>query len=117
LQFYTQLFLARVHYGSRLTFPVPETPRGTRLTLASLIPDPKMPTIAPDPDSVQSTLNVNLVLRWEYHLGSTLFLIYTRAQNPALVPTPGGSSFELRPILEGRASSDFVMAKLAYWWG
>jgi len=76
-----------------------------------------LPPTATDPDSVLATLNVNLVLRWEYRLGSTLFLVYTRAQNPALVPTPGGTSFELRPILEGRASSDFVMAKLAYWWG
>jgi hypothetical protein len=66
---------------------------------------------------VLATLNVNLVLRWEYRLGSTLFLVYTHSQNPALVPAPNGTSFELRPILQGRASDDVVMAKLAYWWG
>jgi hypothetical protein len=33
------------------------------------------------------------------------------------VPTLGGSSFELRPIWQGRAAEDAVMVKLAYWWG
>jgi len=117
LQFYTQLFAAWVHYGPRLVCAA-ACPVGTRarVDLSSLTHEALPPT-ATDPDSVLATLNVNLVLRWEYRLGSTLFLVYTRAQNPALVPTPGGTSFELRPILEGRASSDFVMAKLAYWWG
>ena len=40
------------------------------------------------PTPRRATLNVNVVLRWEYRLGSTLFLVYTRAQNPALTPSP-----------------------------
>ena len=40
------------------------------------------------PDTLTATLNVNVVLRWEYRLGSTAFLVYTRAQTPALVPVP-----------------------------
>ena len=45
-------------------------------------------------------MNVNLVLRWEYRLGSTLFLVYTRAQTPALTVAPGNSAqFELAPNL------------------
>ena len=86
------------------------------MSLSALAPGALAPT-ASNPDSALATLNVNVVLRWEYRLGSTLFLVYTRAQNPALAPTPSGTSFELRPILEGRASSDLIMAKLAYWWG
>ena len=59
-----------------------------------------------------------MVLRWEYRLGSTLFLVYTRAQNPVLMPTPGtGASLDIRPILHGQAAVDVLMVKLAYWFG
>ena len=117
LQLYTQLFVAWVHYGAPLECGAGCTPGArAQVPLASLVPATTAPAIA-SPDSVQSTLNVNLVLRWEYRLGSTLFVVYTRAQNPALVPTLGGSSFELRPIWQGRAAEDAVMVKLAYWWG
>ena len=61
---------------------------------------------AGDPDTEQATLNVNVVLRWEYRLGSTLFVVYTRAQNPALRPPPGGATFRLRPLLHGRAAEN-----------
>ena len=64
------------------------------------------------PDTESATLNVNLVLRWEYRLGSTLFLVYTRAQNPALLAVPGRrAGFELRPLLQGRAADDVLMAQ------
>jgi len=57
------------------------------------------------------------VLRWEYRLGSTLFVVYTRAQDPSLAPAANGASFELRPLLQGRAADNVLMAKLAYWFG
>jgi hypothetical protein len=119
LQLYTQLFLAWVHYGQYLECGAscPYLARA-RVPLASLMPVPSgMPAAIANPDSVLATLNVNLVLRWEYRLGSTLFVVYTRAQNPALVPAAGGTSFELRPIWQGRAAEDVVLFKLAYWWG
>jgi hypothetical protein len=119
LQLYTQLFLAWVHYGVPLECGTscPVLARA-RVPITSLAPVPAgMPPAIANPDSVLATLNVNLVLRWEYRLGSTLFLVYTRAQNPALVPAAGGTSFELRPIYEGRAAEDVVLFKLAYWWG
>jgi hypothetical protein len=43
-----------------------------------------------NPDFQEGVLNVNVVLRWEYRLGSTLFLA------PA---------------------SDVFLVKLSYWWG
>ena len=49
----------------------------------------------------RATLNVNVVLRWEYRLGSTLFLVYTRAQNPALVPSPNGAELRAAPPAPG----------------
>ncbi|HVT07589.1 MAG TPA: DUF5916 domain-containing protein [Polyangia bacterium] len=113
LQFYTQLFLAKVNYDGFYVYP--KQSFRERVDLAALIP--AAPPAA-SPDSEQATLNVNLVLRWEYRLGSTLFLVYTRAQTPALaVPGGGTGQLELAPIWRGRASDDVLMAKLAYWLG
>ena len=96
LQLYTQLFLARVHYGPCFTVT---QPAGGRVRLADLPPTRRPPGRSPTRE--RATLNINLVLRWEYRLGSTLFVVYTRAQDPALTPAPNGASFELRPLLPG----------------
>lgn len=109
LQWYTQLFLARVHYGPYFMIT---QPAGGRVRLGDLTTP-----AAGMADTESATLNVNVVLRWEYRLGSTLFLVYTRAQNPALVPSPSGASFEVRPLLQGRAADNVLMLKLAYWFG
>ena len=44
-----------------------------------------MPTVAPatSPDFQDVSLNVNVVLRWEYSLGSVLYLVFNRSQTPA----------------------------------
>jgi len=113
LQFYTQLFVASVHYGPFFVYPK-QTFR-EQVSLSALIPAGAPAT---NPDTEEATLNVNLVLRWEYRLGSTLFLVYTRAQTPALTVAPGtAAGFELAPIWHGRAADDVVMIKLAYWLG
>jgi uncharacterized protein DUF5916/cellulose/xylan binding protein with CBM9 domain len=113
LQFYTQLFLASVHYSSFFVYP--KTTFREQVPFTALIPAGAPSGTA---DTEQATLNVNLVLRWEYRLGSTLFLVYTRAQTPALTVSPGGSAqFELAPIWRGRASDDVVLLKLSYWLG
>src|SRR5206468_1817312 len=83
LQFYTQLFFAKVNYSDFFVYP--KQAFRERVDLAALIP---AGAPAASPDSQQATLNVNLVLRWEYRLGSTLFLVYTRAQTPALAVPP-----------------------------
>jgi hypothetical protein len=115
LQYYTQLFLARVHYDP--LFMVSQVAGGVvRLAdLQPFMPDATHPL--PMPDTQSASLNVNVVLRWEYRLGSTFFLVYTRAQNPALTPSPSGAGFEWRPLLQGRAADNVLMAKLAYWFG
>jgi hypothetical protein len=113
LQFYTQLFAASVHYGPFFVYPK----RGLRerVDIDALIPAGAPAT---NPDSEQATLNVNLVLRWEYRLGSTLFLVYTRAQTPALtVPNGATGQLDVTPIWRGKASDDVIMLKLAYWLG
>jgi Domain of unknown function (DUF5916) len=118
LQVYAQAFLSRVHYPRFYTFTAPGPPVGQHIHLADLAPADAAHAPATNPDGAQSTLNVNVVLRWEYHLGSTLFLVYTRSQNPPLTFAPNTeASLDLRPIRDGRAAVDVVMAKLAYWWG
>jgi hypothetical protein len=113
LQLYTQVFLARVNYGPFFT-PMQPQPAGGIVRLADLVPaTPPQAT----PDTTRATLNINLVLRWEYRLGSTLFLVYTRAQDPALMPAANGASFELRPLYQGRAADNVLMVKVAYWFG
>jgi hypothetical protein len=112
LQVYGQVFLARVHYTRYFQGEV--TGDRQRLELSQLVP------VAPaaSHDTLTSTLNVNVVLRWEFRLGSTAFLVYTRAQTPALVPAAGGAtSLDWRPILQDRGAADVIMLKLAYWWG
>src|SRR5207244_1277198 len=70
LQVYAQAFLSRVHYPRLLGHPV--VPARMTVRLAELVDAGTPPA---DPDSAQATLNVNVVLRWEYRLGSTLFLV------------------------------------------
>ena len=111
LQLYTQLFLARVHYDPLFTVT---QPAGGLVRISDL--QPYAPDPPPNPDSQRATFNVNLVLRWEYRLGSTLFVVYTRSQDP-LIPSPNGASFELRPLYQGRAADNVLMVKLAYWFG
>src|SRR4029077_6475885 len=68
LQFYTQLFLAWVRYGALASVPAGPA---ERISLATIAAAP-LSGLAP-PDTEEATLNLNLVLRWEYRLGSTLF--------------------------------------------
>ena len=65
----------------------------------------------------ETALNINLVLRWEYMLGSTLFLVYTRSEVPTTVlGATDVASLNLGAV--GRApASDVVLAKVSFWWG
>jgi hypothetical protein len=113
LQLYAQVFLSRVHYTAFYEH-VATAYRG-RVYLDDLLPSAPP---ASNPDTQTATLNVNAVLRWEYRLGSTLFVVYTRAQAPSLtLPVGGAAGLDLQPVLHGRAAVDVLMVKLAYWWG
>ncbi len=71
---------------------------------------------AGDPSGHDSSLNLNAVLRWEYRLGSTLFLVYTRSQRE-LPPSAGAPP--ARSVLPSRLFSgpvtESLMLKLSYW--
>ena len=72
----------------------------------------KTPTEA---DFREVGLNVNLVMRWEYRAGSTLFLVYTRSQAE---PGDGvASPHRLAPqALAHGPTTDSVLVKWTYYW-
>jgi hypothetical protein len=111
LQAYGQAFLARGTYYDYTHFDrVGSVPRPI-IRLADL-----SPSAPPDlrPDFERATLALNVVLRWEYRLGSTLYLLYVRSQNPsAALGATEMPRLDLGRL--GRApASDVVMIKLAY---
>jgi hypothetical protein len=110
LQTFAQLFLAAGHYTDFRQAPRMGSP--SRIRLADLAP-----VAAPDDaDFEKAALNVNVVLRWEYRLGSTLFVVYSRSQVPdvALVPTEAAA---LRLSAIGNVPAvDTILVKLSFWW-
>jgi hypothetical protein len=111
LQAYLQLFLDSVRYREFSSYDGSE--RTIRLSALR-------PAEAPltDPDFEEASLNANVVLRYEYLPGSTLFLVYTRAQSGALAEELA----DREPSLSFRSlarspSSDIILVKVSYWWG
>lgn len=116
LQFYSQLFFANRHYDSFSRFDAPSSRQ--RVTLDALMPQTLAPAAKPIPDSQQVTLNVNLVLRWEFRLGSVVYLVYTRAQSPPVdLPAMQAPRLDIAPLRNNAGSVDAVMMKISYWWG
>lgn len=70
-----------------------------------------------NPDFSDAALNANIVLRWEYLLGSTIYLVYTRAQSPRIELLPGQrGGVDIGGL--GRApATDTVLLKLSYFFG
>jgi Domain of unknown function (DUF5916)/Carbohydrate family 9 binding domain-like len=95
LQTFGQVFLAAGHYDEFRSFtrsgagPISDEV----LRLAALTPT-SAPAASPDFEDV--SLNVNVVLRWEYSLGSVLYLVFNRSQtpaNPLVLDQPAALSF------------------------
>jgi hypothetical protein len=117
LQAYTQAFLASGHYDDvkLIMTPMMGTPPGS-VTLdrlaAALASNP-----ATTPDFEDAALNVNLVFRWEYRLGSTIYFVYTHSQIPTVPTTLFTPPGTLNPGAFGHGgSSDVVLLKVSYWW-
>lgn len=118
LQAYGQLFSTHGRYTQFRT----ATPRGGRIAYGDLVeePDPRSLSLWDNPDFRGTTVNVNVVLRWEYRLGSTLFLVYARTQDElgypdgARDPSP---AMRLRPVKLGPGpTTDTILVKWSYWW-
>jgi hypothetical protein len=114
LQAYGQLFLATNHYFDYAHFTSP--PSGPRpvVRLSELVLGTAPPI---NPDFEQGSLALNVILRWEYHLGSTIYFLYTRSQNPNVV-LDSSQVPRLDPgFVRNAPASNVFMVKLTYWIG
>ncbi|WP_242360209.1 DUF5916 domain-containing protein [Anaeromyxobacter sp. SG17] len=111
LQGYAQLFAS---YGEFRGFRQAAA-RDRKVTLASL-----SPAEAPPPsenDFREGALNLNAVLRWEYRLGSTLYLVYTRAQRELEWDGASALPVTLGPHALGAGpATDTFLVKWTYYW-
>jgi hypothetical protein len=77
LQLYTQLFVAAGHYGRTYAQSVSSVADHALLSLQGFAGAAMPPDVTPDFRS--GTINVNLVLRWEYRPGAVLTAVYTHS--------------------------------------
>jgi len=113
LQTYAQLFLASGHFSDLRA--IAQTPAAV-IRLADYEAAPAAMTGASGVDFEQAALNANVVLRWEYRLGSSLFLVYSRSQVPYVQNFQPPATLRLSSLGHG-AAADVVLLKLSYWWG
>jgi hypothetical protein len=116
LQVYGQLYVSTGRYGPYYTAATPavERPDGARIRAADLAPGGTPSTV---PDFHQTALNLSAVLRWEYRLGSTLYLVYSRAAAEAGLLDGERPSGALRPVGLGQGPiTDTVLLKWSWYW-
>ena len=85
------------------------------MRLSDLKPTSQIPSV--NPDLEESVVNINLVLRWEYRLGSTLFFVYARSQTPDLTFMMGEQARLDIGAIRRTPAADVLLLKLNYWWG
>jgi len=106
LQFFTQVLLVKIHYRDfkELVTPTVLTPY-----------DLEQSATCYQPDYNEQILNANVVLRWEYLPGSTLFLVWTHAREgyrgvySTSFGEDFGETFRL-PI------NNVLLLKISYYW-
>jgi hypothetical protein len=112
LQSYAQVFLAAEDFSDFSTAePVGEH---ARVHLDDL-----SPTAEPmsNPDAEGGAVNFNVVLRWEYRLGSLFYLTYTRNQVPNATALGMNDHAELDvDALRHAPGEDVISAKLSFLW-
>jgi hypothetical protein len=67
-----------------------------------------------DPDFSTKSLRGNLVMRWEYKPGSTLFLVWDLSQSDASLPGGFSPLRDLRTAF-GASATHVLMVKATYW--
>ncbi|HXL07256.1 MAG TPA: DUF5916 domain-containing protein, partial [Gemmatimonadales bacterium] len=77
-------------------------------------PSPKF--LINDPSSTLRSLRGNVVLRWEYRPGSTLFLVWTRNGSSQLERGQIDFRDDAGALFQG-PSSNVVLLKVNYWLG
>lgn len=113
LQAYAQLFLASERYGDFSFAPNPASGPRPVVRLADLI---AAGAPSDNPDYSEGVLNASVVLRWEFRLGSTLYLVYTHSQDKTRAGTQGPARLDFG-LAEPRGAGEGILVKLAYWMG
>src|SRR6185312_13112203 len=84
---------------------------GSKVSLANLATSPSVvPGI--NPDFEEAAINASVVFRWEYRLGSLLYLVYTRSQIPEVQSLMGPAMLAPRAFDHG-ATTDVLLLKLS----
>jgi hypothetical protein len=115
LQTYGQAFLVSRRYSDFATFTSSSKKPLIRLHELEAAEAPDT-----NPDSTEAVFNANVLLRWEYRPGSTLFLAYSRSQRPTGDMTGDLLLDDFRSLsrsLTAGPAANVVLLKLAYWWG
>jgi hypothetical protein len=112
LQAYAQLFLASGHYAD---FTRGVATEGSRAVPIAGRTPAAPPTV--NPDFFDGALNVNLVLRWEFRLGSVLWLVLSRAQAPNVTLGPGEVGSLAFASVRRAPAVDVALLKLSFWFG
>jgi len=119
LQAYAQLFMDQGYFENRRVL----TTTGTRPKLyrSQLMLDPSFTGDdngdgQPDDGFQDTSLNINVVLRWEVSPGSTLLGVYTRAQNADFDPTVYRPRFRLTGLGVG-PTEEVLLMKFVYFYG
>jgi hypothetical protein len=113
LQSYAQLFTAGLAYGPAQRAVVGP---GKRLVTLAQLADATAADAPPNADNRQVGLNVNLILRWEWMLGSTFYLVYAHQTSNEITPEVRGLSFSRDlaafSTAQGATSGDTILVKV-----
>ena len=123
VQLYGQPFVSGARYSEfkRVTDPdapaygdrfeqVPTVPRGGR----HLFELDGVPTSIGDPDFNFKQFRSNAVLRWEYHPGSVLYLVWSQGRNDWVGDGAFNFGSDLTDLFSA-AADDVFMVKMSYW--
>jgi hypothetical protein len=133
LELYAQPFISSAAYTSFKEFAAPrgleKLVYGTDVGTATTIPgDPPVYQIDPDgggpaevfeiadPSFTLRSMRANVVLRWEYRPGSTLYVVFTRDREDALATGDIDFSRDARAVFRGPSENIFLV-KVNYWLG
>jgi hypothetical protein len=111
LQGYAQLFTAYGVYGPY--YEASSDAARTPIRFSGMRPTGSRT----EDDFYDVAFNLNVVLRWEYRLGSTLFLVYSRSQQG--LPTAEGQQAPATVLprrLTSGPATDAVLLKWSYYW-
>jgi hypothetical protein len=110
LELYVQPFLSVGTFGNASELVTPDT--------YDFVPFAAPGFQASGADFNRASVNLNLVYRWEYRPGSTLFLVWTHARNNSLTrnedPAAFNADLEAGNLFDVEPENT-ILAKLTYW--